>query len=206
MTRRYTGIAIGLHWLVAGFMVINTALALSLDHWPDDWARPVVNTHKSIGITVLGLALLRILWRWSHRPPELPPGYKPWESRLSHLVHLALYALMIGLPLSGWLHDSAWKDAATHPMRWFGLFPWPRIGLVTNVDSALKERLHELFGAVHTNLGYALYVLVALHILGALKHQFIDGESEIQRMWPAPDRAGALLSPKLEEAADRRDH
>ena len=206
MTGRYTGIAIGLHWLVAGLMVINTALALSVDHWPEDWARPVVDTHKSIGITVLGLALLRILWRSSHRPPDLPPGYKPWESRLSHIVHLALYALMIGLPLSGWLHDSAWKDAATHPMRLFGLFPWPRIALVSGLDPALKERLHGLFGFVHTNLGYALYVLVALHILGALKHQFIDGEMEIERMWPAPRRTGAVISPRLKEAADRRDH
>ncbi len=91
---------------------------------------------------------------------------------------------MIGLPLSGWLHDSAWKDAATHPMRLFNLFPWPRIGYVTRLDPALKESLHDRFGAPHAWLGYALYAMLLMHVGGALKHQWIDRKSVLKRMVP----------------------
>jgi cytochrome b561 len=181
---RYTRTAITLHWLIALLMIGNVALALSADSLPDDWVRPVINTHKSIGITVLGLALMRILWRVSHKPPPLPREFPSWEKVAAHLAHFLLYVLMIGLPLSGWLHDSAWKDAATHPMRLFDLFPWPRIGYVMNLDPALKETLHDRFGALHTWLGYALYALLAMHIGGALKHQWIDRKSVLKRMMP----------------------
>lgn len=182
---RYTRAAIALHWLIAALMALNTALALSVDHWPDEWTRPVIDTHKSIGITVLGLALMRILWRATHRPPALPGAYAAWERAGAHLAHVGLYGLMLALPISGWLHDSAWKDAPSHPMRLYGLAPWPRISWIADLPPELKERLHDVFGAFHQAFGYALYALVALHILGALKHQWLDRERELQRMWPA---------------------
>lgn len=182
---RYSPIAIWFHWIIAILIVGNAALAISLDYWPDEWVRPAVDMHKSIGITVLGLALMRILWRFAQRPPDLPPSYRQWERSASHAAHLTLYLLMIAIPLSGWMHDSAWKDAPTHPMFWFGLFTWPRIGWIESVDPLLKERLHDVFGAAHAYFGYALYALLALHILGALKHQFLDREPELQRMWGA---------------------
>ncbi|HEY2023729.1 cytochrome b [Paraburkholderia sp.] len=182
--QRYTRTAITLHWLIALLIIVNVALALSADSLPDDWARPVIDTHKSIGITVLGLALLRILWRVSHKPPPLPREFPSWEKIAAHLAHFVLYLLMIALPLSGWLHDSAWKDAATHPMHWFGLFQWPRIGYVMNLDPTLKESLHDRFGALHTWLGYALYALLAMHIGGALKHEWMDRKSVLTRMKP----------------------
>jgi cytochrome b561 len=178
----YSRPAIVLHWLVAILMVINVALVLSVDHLPDSWGRPFIDTHKSIGITVLGLALMRLLWRWSHTPPPLPMDYKRWERWSAHLVHGLLYALMLLLPLSGWMHDSAWKDAATHPMKLFGLVPWPRIGWITEINPALKENLHDLFGGWHKALGYLLYALVALHVVAAFKHQFIDRHDELRRM------------------------
>jgi cytochrome b561 len=181
---RYTRTAMTLHWLIALLMIGNVVLGLSADALPDDWVRPVIDTHKSIGITVLGLALLRILWRVSHKPPPLPREFPPWEKLAAHVAHFLLYLLMIALPLSGWLHDSAWKDAATHPMRLFNLVSWPRIGYVMNLDPALKESLHDRFGALHTWLGYALYALLAMHIGGALKHQWIDRKSVLERMVP----------------------
>ncbi|MEC5404072.1 cytochrome b [Paraburkholderia sp. MPAMCS5] len=181
---RYTRTAILLHWLIALLMIGNVVLGLSADSLPDDWVRPVIDTHKSIGITVLGLALMRILWRVSHKPPPLPHEFPAWEKIGAHVAHFLLYLLMIALPLSGWLHDSAWKDAVTHPMHLFGLFQWPRIGFVMNLDPALKETLHGRFGALHTWLGYALYALLALHIGGALKHQWTDRKSVLKRMVP----------------------
>jgi cytochrome b561 len=181
---RYTRTAMLLHWIIAVLIIGNVALGLSADWLPDDWVRPVINTHKSIGITVLGLALLRILWRMAHRPPALPNAFPRWEKVAAHIAHVLLYALMIGLPLSGWLHDSAWKDAATHPMSLFGLVPWPRIGYVMHLDPTLKETLHDRFGALHVWLGYGLYALLALHIGGALKHEWIDRHSVLKRMIP----------------------
>lgn len=181
--QRYTKAAVILHWLIAALMIANVVLGLCAESLPENWIRPTIDTHKSIGITVLGLALLRVLWRFSHRPPEIPRAYRPWERRASHLVHALLYLLMFALPLSGWLHDSAWKDAASHPMQLFGTVPWPRVGWVTGIaDPAFKERLHTLFGEWHTGFGYTLYVIFALHLAGALKHQFVDRHAEFQRM------------------------
>lgn len=184
MNTRYTRTAMLLHWLVALLMIANVALILSVDHLPDAWARPVIDTHKSIGITVLGLGLLRLLWRLANPPPPFPPSYARWERISAHAAHFGLYVLIFALPLSGWMHDSAWKEAATHPMKLFGLVPWPRIGFIMNQAPDFRDSLHELFGTGHRWLGYGLYVLVGLHILGALKHQFIDREPELQRMWP----------------------
>ncbi len=179
---RYTRTAAALHWLLALLILVNVALGLSVDILPDAWVRPVIDTHKSIGITALGLVLLRMLWRASHPPPPLPQAYATWERTASHAAHVLLYLIMLALPLSGWLHDSAWKDAATHPMHWFGLFEWPRVGFITALPPAVKEGLHDAFGTAHTVAGYALYGLFALHVAGALKHQWVDRQQELQRM------------------------
>ncbi len=182
---RYTRTAMLLHWLIAALMIGNVILAWTAESLPDDWVRPAIDTHKSIGITVLGLAVLRLLWRFAHTPPPMPTDYAAIERRFAHKAHWGLYLLMFALPLSGWLHDSAWSAAAAHPMYMFGLFEWPRLGFVNGFPLAQQDHLHDLLGLVHTRFGYVLYVLLALHILGALKHQFIDGHAEFQRMWPA---------------------
>ena len=181
---RYTRTAMVLHWLIALGMICNVALALSADYLPDDWVRPVIDTHKSIGITVLGLAIVRILWRLTHKPPPLPEHFPRWERAAAHAAHVLLYVLIFALPISGWLHDSAWKDAATHPMSLFHVVPWFRLGFIMDLPPALKEHLHDVFGAIHTAFGYVLYVVLALHILGALKHELIDRESVLRRMLP----------------------
>ena len=180
-TQRYGNTAITLHWVVAALMMVNVALGLSADLVPDSVVRRVIDTHKSIGITVLGLALLRLLWRLGHRPPPLP-DYPRWERLAAHLAHAGLYGVMFALPLTGWMHDSAWKDAAAHPMRLFGVVPWPRISWITAVEPVRREALHDLFGSWHTALGYVFYALFAAHLAGALKHQYVDRHPELQRM------------------------
>ena len=179
---RYTRTAVVLHWGVAVLIVANVALGLAFDYVPDEWVRWVIDTHKSTGITVLGLVLLRILWRIGHPPPPMPSRYARWERIGAHAAHGVLYALILALPLSGWMHDSAWKDAATHPMTLYGVLPWPRIGWIANLEPVQKERLHDLFGGFHVAFGYVLYALLFLHIAGALKHQWLDKEPELQRM------------------------
>lgn len=182
--QKYTRLAIALHWLIAVLIVVNVVLTWVVDSLPEAWGRPVIDTHKSIGITVLGLALMRLLWRFTHRPPAMPANYPVWQRRLAHVTHALLYVVMLALPLSGWMHDSAWKDAAAHPMQWFGLFEWPRIGAIMSVEPVAKEHLHDLFGEIHEAFGYLLYGLYVLHVGAALMHQFRDKEPELQRMLP----------------------
>jgi cytochrome b561 len=180
---RYTLPAITLHWLIALLILVNIGLGLGANYVPDSFVRPMIDLHKSIGITVLGLFFVRLLWRLTHRPPPFPPDYHRWEARAAHAAHIALYVLILALPVTGWIHDSAWSAAASHPMSLYWVIPWFRLGFITSLAPATKESVHSLFGAIHVYVGYALYAVLALHILGALKHQLLDRQPELQRMW-----------------------
>lgn len=181
---RYTIPAIVAHWLIALLLIVNVIVGLLAEKLPDDQIRLAIDTHKSIGITVLGLVVLRILWRLTHRPPPFSAHMPWWERALAHFTHFGLYVFMLWMPLTGWLHDSAWKAAPEIPMRLFGLFEWPRIAFIMAQPEGEKEYLHGLFGAMHEVGGYLLIALLLAHVAGALKHQFIDGEPEFRRMWP----------------------
>lgn len=186
MVQRYTKTAMVLHWVVAVLILANVALAWAWPNiLPDAAVRPAIDLHKSIGITVLGLAIMRLLWRFGHRPPALPNRYARWEVTASHVTHWLLYGCIFAMPLTGWIMDSAYEHAATTPMYWFGLFQWPRIGFVTALDPASKKAVHDGFGAAHGYIADLVYALFALHVAGALKHQWLDGTRELQRMWPA---------------------
>lgn len=188
---RYTGVAMTLHWVVAALIGVNLVLVWFADKWPAGWVRPAIDLHKSVGITVLGLVLLRILWRMGHRPPAFPADYPKVERVAAHVAHIALYVLILALPLSGWLHDSAWKDGPTHPDKLFWVVPWPRIGLLAHLPPVPKEHAHDLFFAFHRWFAYGLYALFGLHVAAALKHQWFDRQPELQRMLPGGPAAGA---------------
>lgn len=191
---RYNVIAITLHWLVAALLVVNICAGLAGANADDKTtARTIIDLHKSIGLTLLGLVLLRVLWRLSHKPPPLPGRYPTYERFLAHGVHLMLYAVMLALPITGYIHDSAFKDAAAHPLTIFGL-PFPRLGPIVALAPQAKKDIHHTFGLAHVYIGYALYGLFALHLIGVAKHHAIDREAELQRMLPEtyrrPDPAG----------------
>ena len=183
-TKAYSGVAMALHWAIALLILINLILVWTVDFFPDVFTRPIVDTHKSIGITVLGLALLRVFWRIGHKPPPLPENYPAWEKKLAQGAHWLLYGLIFCLPFSGWLHDSAWKGAASHPFYLYGVIPFPRWWFLTDLDPVRKEAMHTLLFQFHAAFAYVLYAAVGLHVLGALKHQFWDREEEFQRMVP----------------------
>ena len=184
--QRYTKIAIWLHWLVAIGIIANVALAWT---WPlgdshesiAPYVRPMIDTHKSIGLTILGLAALRLLWRLGHRPPAFPARYQPWERMLAHIVHWGLYVVIFAMPITGYVMDSAYKDAATHPFYLFGAFYFPRLGFIMSLPPETKEWVHSTFGAAHELIAKFVYLLVVIHLAGALKHQF-QGHKEVQRM------------------------
>jgi cytochrome b561 len=186
ITERYTSVAVALHWLVAIGIIYNLWKGIGFDaldaaHSP--LLRPGVDLHKSIGITIIGLVVLRILWKIGHPVPAPMPSLKPWERILSVGVHHLLYLLMVLVPLAGWLHDSAWKAAASHPLVLYGRVPWFRIPLFGGLTDAGKDWWHDKLGALHTFAAYALIGALVLHIAGALKHQFLDGQPQFRRMW-----------------------
>ena len=180
---RYTRVAMLLHWTVAVLIIANVALGWLAGFLPDAAVRPTINLHKSIGLTVLGLVALRILWRLTHRPPPFPASYAPAECVGAHAAHALLYVLILGIPLSGYLHDSAFAQAAQHPLTLFGLVEIPRLPAFMALEPTTKQRVHGFFFAMHVWLNYALYVLLALHVAGAMKHQLIDRKPELRRMF-----------------------
>jgi cytochrome b561 len=185
-TGRYTSVAVTLHWLVAVGIIYNLWQGLGFDALeaahPDN-LRAAVNLHKSIGITVLGLVALRVLWKIGHPGPAPLATLQPWERKLSVGVHHLLYLLMVVVPLAGWLHDSAWKAAASHPLALYGVIPWFRLPLFGGLSDAGKDFWHDNLFLVHKWTSFVLIGALALHIAGALKHQFLDRQPQFRRMW-----------------------
>jgi cytochrome b561 len=180
---RYTRTAIIFHWVIAVLVITNISLAWTFKTWPDySWTQSVTNTHKTIGITVLGLALMRLLWRIGHRPPPFSPLIPRWQVAAARTGHAALYFIIVAMPLSGWIYDSAWEYAADVPIDFFGLFEMPRIAWVADMPPVPKKALDEVFHVVHVWLSYLLYVLIAAHLIGAAKHQWFDRVPTLQRM------------------------
>lgn len=182
---RYTSTAMVLHWLVAVLLLVNIALGWGAGLLPNTLIRPVIETHKSIGLTVFGLVLLRILWRLSHRPPRMVP-MTAFERGLAHTVHYGFYGLMLLVPLTGYLHDSAWRGAATHPLTLWGI-PFPRWPDLLHAPEPARDAWHARLFAAHEYLAYAILFLLALHLAGALKHSLVDRQREFRRMLPGSD-------------------
>ena len=170
---RYTATAIALHWLLALAIVGAFSLGLYMADLPLSPQRvKLYNWHKWAGVTILALSALRLLWRLTHRPPPDAP-MAAWQQRAAHLAHGGLYLLFFAVPLMGW----AYSSAAGFPIVWFGVLPLPDL---LPVDKALALAIKP----VHGWLAWTLMVLVALHVAAALKHQFIERDGLIARMWP----------------------
>lgn len=182
--QRYTKTAMILHWVVAVAIAINVVLVWCVNLFGKGWRQPLIDTHKSIGITILGLVILRLLWRFSNKPPAFPKVYSAGERLVAHVAHIAFYGVLIALPLSGWVRDSAWKMAAQNPMKLYFSIPWPRFEFIMNMDPEVKAMIHPVAGQVHHWLAYVLYALFLLHVCAALKHQWIDRHPELERMLP----------------------
>ena len=179
---RYSRTAIVLHWLIAALVIGNLILAWLFHTMPAEVAQPYTNAHKTIGITVLGLALLRLLWRIGHSPPPFNPAIPRWQVAAARTGHAALYFIILAMPLSGWIYDSAWEYAADVPIDVFGLFEMPRIAWVADLSPEPKKTVDIVAGKAHVWLSYLLYVLLAAHLIGAFKHQWLDRVPTLQRM------------------------
>ncbi|PZU15012.1 MAG: cytochrome B [Sphingobium sp.] len=167
---RYTAVARWLHWIMAVLIVANIALGLGHDALPRDWA--VMPVHKSIGLTVLALAIVRLLWRATHRAPDLPAHMSGWETAVAKGTHALFYGFMIVVPLSGWIMVSA----GTRPLNWFFLFDVPKLPV------AKGDAIVGLSGEGHEVMGIAWAVLLALHVAAALRHHFVLKDDVLRRM------------------------
>lgn len=172
---QYSAVARVLHWLVAGLIIsqyVLAELAIYAEHANNVVGQlALLANHKSIGMTVLVLAMLRIVWRMFHRPPPLPDSIPGWQLIASNVTHWALYALIFALPITGWLMSSSFG----YSVSWFNVFTFPDL-LVT--DKAVAADLNQ----AHEWLGKLLLALAVLHVLAALKHHFIDKDDVLRRM------------------------
>jgi cytochrome b561 len=170
----YTRTAVALHWLMAVLLVAAFIIGSQLEDMPLSPQKfQFISWHKWAGVTAFALVLIRLLWRFTHRPPELPASIPLWQQRVSAATHVLIYVLMLAIPLTGWLMSSA-KGFQTV---WFGVLPLP------DVLEKNKELGHLLEG-VHAVLNNVLLVLVLAHVGAALKHHVLDKDTVLTRMLP----------------------
>jgi cytochrome b561 len=171
---RYSGVAMLLHWLIAALVIANFIIPETLEGLPHEEFMDAMWPHKALGLGIFCLVLLRLVWRLVHRPPPLPSSLRPWERILAKTVHTAFYLILLAMPVVGYVANS--YDGSD--VNVFGLFAVPR--LAVPADDAFAHRLFHLHGFV----GTVLLALIALHVLGALKHQFVDRNGDLYRMLP----------------------
>lgn len=172
--RTWGTVAIALHWLIAimilGQLLLGTIAAearispLKLDLFA--W-------HKSVGVSILVLVVLRIAWRLGNPPPNAPEGIMVWEERVAKAGHRLLYLLMVAVPVTGW-----WvSDTSRIPFRLFRTFPVPDL-------MAPDRELSELAADVHGVLAMLLLAVIVVHILAAFRHHFVLRNDTLLRMLP----------------------
>ena len=177
---RYGLISQLFHWLVVGLILFQYVWAWRIDNAEGFRLRlELVTQHKTIGMVVLGLAVLRLVWRLFNKPPPLPAGMARWEVLSAQAGHALLYGLIFALPLSGWLYSSA---------AGLGDFWWGPVSFPSLVASS--EVLEDRFGLLHQVLGVSLAVVAAVHLVAALRHHFFLKDTVLKRMlpiWPKND-------------------
>ena len=171
---RYGAVAQFFHWIIVILIIVQYTLAYQADKLPLGLAKiAVLARHKSFGITILALVLLRLIWRMIGEHPANPPGMPRWQTIGARVSHIALYALLIVTPLAGWLMSSA----RNFPVSWFGLVTLPDF-IAPNRPA--YDFLHE----THELLAGTLFWLALLHVAAALKHHFVDRDNVLRRMLP----------------------
>ena len=179
---RYDGVAIALHWVTALAVVGLIAMGLIMTDLPRGSALQftLFQLHKSVGVSVLGLTLMRFAWRLAHRPPPLPDEMPVWEKRAAEAGHVGLYVLLFGLPLSGWAMVSA--SPLNIPTVLYGVFPWPHLPIFSTL--ADKKPVAQALENVHSAAAWVLIALLVVHVGAALRHHILLKDDVLRRMSP----------------------
>jgi cytochrome b561 len=162
------------HWVIAALIVIQFVLGRMQEHLPVGVRKlGILARHKSVGMTILMLAILRLAWRLWHPAPPLPSTMRPLERWAARASHVSFYVLLFAMPLTGWMMSSA----KNYSVSWFGLFTWPNL-------IGKNEAAFNFLRSTHDVLSGLLFTIAALHILAALKHHFWDRDDVLVRMLP----------------------
>ncbi len=190
------------HWTIVLLILLQGTVGLIMVDLPKrPNVIPVYNFHKSIGLTILALAVLRLVWRLFDRRPTEPASMPRAQVIGAKLGHALLYGLLFLVPLSGWWFDSV---SALRPLYWFGLFEVPHLGGPDPANPDLKN----IAAARHAFLFWVLVAVAAGHALAALYHQFVLKDGVLARMWPASLQrrpappSSTLPEPPLPELSD----
>jgi len=182
---RWGAVSMFFHWLIALMIAGLATVGLLMTDMANSPAKiSVYQLHKSIGITVLALVALRLLWRLATRAPAPVPTMPRWQHAVASGTHVLLYTMMLAMPISGWLFNSA----ANFPLKWFGMVKLPALW---GPDRAVKAWALD----IHVYGFYILAALVAIHAAAALMHHWFDKDSTLVRMLPkgwARDPSAAL--------------
>lgn len=166
-------ISIGLHWLTVILIIGLAVVGLIMTDLPTSPLKmQIYALHKSFGLTVLALTLIRLAWRLLSATPDEVPNTSRLQSWLARIVHGMMYVLLFAIPLSGWLYNSA----AGFPLRWFGLLSLPK--LFTGFNPSIKEFALE----THETLFYVLAVLILIHAIAGLWHHYVLRDTILKRM------------------------
>jgi cytochrome b561 len=172
---RYGAVAQALHWLIAALVLVMFGLGWYMADLPLGQQKfDLYQLHKSLGITIFGLAAVRLLWRWFHPAPPLPGSMPPWERAAARTSHALLYLMLLAQPLIGFLQS----NAANFPVVLWGVLPLPE---VIGSDEALGETLVVL----HRWNSRLLLLLILVHAAAALRHHFVLKDDVLRRMLPA---------------------
>lgn len=184
--RRYTNVAIILHWVIA----IAIFAQLAGGKWMTSASAAatgsvftIFQVHKTIGLTILGLTIARIIWRLAHPSPTLPNGMNRFEIFAASATHIGFYALLILVPLSGWAMASVSPTGVPTFFLLLESLPFGHLPLLGGEASLAVRHSAEVFlKGAHENLSFAMALLIALHVAAALKHQFLSKDNLIARM------------------------
>jgi cytochrome b561 len=179
---RYGAVAIALHWLIALGVLALVVIGLSMTNLDMGPARQfrLYQLHKSIGVTVLFAAILRLAWRLGHRPPPLPANMPPLERKAAGAAHVALYAFLFFLPLTGWALVSA--SPLNLPTILYGVAPWPHLPILADLEN--KAPVEDVMKLVHGRGAWLFILLLGIHSAAALRHHFILRDDILRRMLP----------------------
>jgi cytochrome b561 len=180
---RYHTVAIFLHWTIAAAIVAQLAIGLWMVRairvaGSQAVAFHAYQWHKSLGLAILALSLVRLCWRLANPPPPLPATMTRIQRTAAKTMHWLFYVLMLGTPLIGWLMVSA--SPLGLPTMVFGLFEWPHIAWLAGLGGSVEAA----FKTAHRAMGYGFIVLLALHVAAALKHHLSDRDDVLARMLP----------------------
>lgn len=171
---RFGLVAKSLHWLTLILLIAAFTLAISMVNMPFSPRKlEFYSWHKWVGVTIFLVAILRLGWRFANPVPPAPPNTPAWQRRLAGLSHTALYAILIIMPVTGWIMSSA----LNLPVVYLGLIPMPS-------PFGVNRELGEAMKVVHLALAITLLMLIAVHVAAAIYHHFALRDDVMRRMLP----------------------